>query len=174
MALAGSFSACRSNSSSGWQPVLVGRTGAVPAGLQASGRLHSFLCLLFQDISVTILTFVCYSACTFLPLARIPKLRLATEVKGKEVKDRFHNHSIMGRPTAETGGGTPQNQGLSEFKPLAKERRVGWGVKKPEEPKQQPANSYHELSDFYRREQEQHAGVLVNPIRVPRPLPKKP
>jgi hypothetical protein len=38
----------------------------------------------------------------------------------------------MGRPTLETGGGTPQNQGLSEFKPLAKESRVGWGVKKVE------------------------------------------
>jgi hypothetical protein len=38
----------------------------------------------------------------------------------------------MGRPTPETGGGTPPNQGLTEFKPLSQERRVGWGIKKPE------------------------------------------
>jgi hypothetical protein len=58
----------------------------------------------------------------------------------------------MGRPTPETGGGTPQNHGLSEFKPLAKERGVGWAVKKPEEPKQQPTDSRWESYDrFFRK-----------------------
>jgi hypothetical protein len=58
----------------------------------------------------------------------------------------------MGRPTPETGGGASQNQGLSEFKPLAKERGVGWGVKKPEEPKQQPADPNREAFErFFRR-----------------------
>jgi hypothetical protein len=58
----------------------------------------------------------------------------------------------MGRPTPETGGGTPQNQGLSEFKPLAKEREVGWGVKKQEEPKQQLSDPQWESYDrFFRK-----------------------
>jgi hypothetical protein len=51
---------------------------------------------------------------------------------------------------------------------------VGSGVKRPEEPKQQPAAPSHELSENYRREQERHSGVLENPIRVPRPLPQNP
>jgi hypothetical protein len=57
----------------------------------------------------------------------------------------------MGRPTPETGGGASQNQGLSEFKPLAKERGVGWGVKKPEEPKQQPADPNREAFERFLR-----------------------
>jgi hypothetical protein len=58
----------------------------------------------------------------------------------------------MGRPTPETGGGASQNQGLSEFKPLAKERGVGWGVKKSEEPKQQPSDPNREAFErFFRR-----------------------
>jgi hypothetical protein len=79
----------------------------------------------------------------------------------------------MGRPTPETGGGTPHNQGLSEFKPLAKERQVGWGVKKPEEPKQQPADP--ELEAYRRTLKEPiESTVFKNPIRVPRPLPQNP
>jgi hypothetical protein len=58
----------------------------------------------------------------------------------------------MGRPTPETGGGASQNQGLSEFKPLSKEKGVGWGVKKPEEPKQQPSDPNREAFErFFRR-----------------------
>jgi hypothetical protein len=58
----------------------------------------------------------------------------------------------MGRPTPETGGGASQNQGLSEFKPLAKERGVGWSVKKSEEPKEQPSDSRWESYDrFFRK-----------------------
>jgi hypothetical protein len=43
----------------------------------------------------------------------------------------------MGRPTPETGGGTPQNQGFSEFKVLPEQKGVGPRVQKPEVPKQQ-------------------------------------
>jgi hypothetical protein len=70
---------------------------------------------------------------------------------------RFHNHRIMGRPTQETGGGTPQNHGLSEFKPLAKERGIGWGVKK-EAPKQQPADADFEASE-QRKQRPRRSGV---------------
>jgi hypothetical protein len=66
----------------------------------------------------------------------------------------------MGRPTPETRGGTPQNQGLSEFKPLAKERGVGWGVKKPEEPKQQPADPRWESYDRFFRKGPMRPAVL--------------
>ena len=51
-------------------------------------------------------------------------------------------------------------------------QEAGSGGKKPDEQKQQPANPPHELSEYYRREQEQHSGVLKNPIRVQRPLPQ--
>ena len=57
----------------------------------------------------------------------------------------------MGRPTPEAGGGTLQNQGLSEFRQLAKEREVGWSVKKQEEAKQQPADSRWESYDRFFR-----------------------
>jgi hypothetical protein len=63
-----------------------------------------------------------------------------------------NDHSIMGRPTPESGGGTPQNQGLSEFKPSAKERGVGWGVKKPEEPNQQTLTPDRTLYERFHRE----------------------
>jgi hypothetical protein len=63
---------------------------------------------------------------------------------------------------------------LSSLKPLPKEREVGSGVKKPEEPKQQPSSPHNELSEYYKREQERHSGVFENPIRVPRPLPQNP
>jgi hypothetical protein len=64
----------------------------------------------------------------------------------------------MGRPTPETGGGTPQNHGLSEFKPLAKERQVSWGVKKPEAPKQQPADAGFEVSE-QRKQRPRRLGI---------------
>jgi hypothetical protein len=66
----------------------------------------------------------------------------------------------MGKPTPETGGGTPHNHGLSEFKPLSKERRVGWGVKKAEEPKQQPADSRWESYDRFFRKGPMHPAVF--------------
>jgi hypothetical protein len=66
----------------------------------------------------------------------------------------------MGRTTPETGGGTPQNQSLSEFKPLSQERRVGWGVKKPEEPKQQPADSRWESYDRFFKKGPMRPAVL--------------
>jgi hypothetical protein len=47
----------------------LGATGAVRIGLQPSGRFHLVLCRFFQEISFTTLTFVCYSAPTFLPVA---------------------------------------------------------------------------------------------------------
>jgi hypothetical protein len=79
----------------------------------------------------------------------------------------------MGRPTPETGGDTPQNQGLSEFKPLSKGKEVAWGVKKPEAPKQQPSDAERELA---KQLLGKHWGATVfeGPFRVPRPLPKKP
>jgi hypothetical protein len=58
----------------------------------------------------------------------------------------------MGKPTPETGGGASQNQGLSEFKVLPEQKGVGPRVQKPEEPKQQPADSRWESYDrFFRR-----------------------
>jgi hypothetical protein len=57
----------------------------------------------------------------------------------------------MGRPTPETGGGASQNQGLSEFKSLSKERGVGWGVKKSEQPKQQPSDPNREAFERFLR-----------------------
>jgi hypothetical protein len=57
----------------------------------------------------------------------------------------------MGRPTPESGGGASQNQGLSEFKPLAKERGIGWSVKKPEEPKQQSSDPNREAFERFFR-----------------------
>jgi hypothetical protein len=66
----------------------------------------------------------------------------------------------MGRPTPETGGGTPQNQGLSEFNPLSQERRVGWGVKKLEEPKEQPADPNREAFERFLRSTPMRPAVL--------------
>src|SRR5918999_539105 len=51
------------------------------------------------------------------------------------VNDQRH----MSRPTPETGGGTPQNHGLSEFKVVPERQGVGPRMPKPEVPKQQPA-----------------------------------
>jgi hypothetical protein len=48
-------------------------------------------------------------------------------------------------------GDKPHNHGLSEFKPLSTDRGVGWGVKKPEEPKQQPSDSQWESYDRFFR-----------------------
>jgi hypothetical protein len=86
----------------------------------------------------------------------------------------------MGRPTPETGGGTPQNQGLGEFKRLSKERGVSWSVKKPEEPKQQPADSQWESYDRFFRNGPMRPAVLegVSPRRQNgegnQPTPQKP
>jgi DNA-binding XRE family transcriptional regulator len=79
----------------------------------------------------------------------------------------------MGRPTPETGGGTPQNQGLSEFKVLPEQKGVGPHVQKPEEPKQQQNNAEIEV---YKQLRGKRWGstVFENPIRVPRPLPQNP
>ena len=74
----------------------------------------------------------------------------------------------MGRPTPETGGGTPQNQGLSEFKPLSKERGVGWGVKKPEEPKQQPVDPNREAFERFLRRGPMRPAVFRGHERISR------
>jgi hypothetical protein len=58
----------------------------------------------------------------------------------------------MGRPTPETGGGAPHNQGLSEFKVLPEQKGAGPRVQKHGEPKQQPADSRWESYDrFFRK-----------------------
>jgi hypothetical protein len=80
----------------------------------------------------------------------------------------------MGRPTPETGGGNPYNIDLKTLRVAPEERRFGSSFKKPEEPVQQPSSPNNELSEYYSREQERHSGILVNRIRVPRPLPRKP
>jgi hypothetical protein len=54
------------------------------------------------------------------------------------------------------------------------QRQFRRGLKKPEESKQQPTEQNHELTEYYKREQERHSGVLENPIRVQRPLTQKP
>jgi hypothetical protein len=81
----------------------------------------------------------------------------------------------MSSRSIEAGGnqGTPHNQDQEHFKALKEEGRFH-GIQKPEEPKQQSSKPNNELSEYYRREQERHSGVLENPIRVPRPLPRKP
>jgi hypothetical protein len=87
----------------------------------------------------------------------------------------------MGKPTPETGGGTPQNHGLSEFKPLSQERRVGWSIKKPEVPKQQPADPDRTLYERFHGVR-RRSGVLgghtwnlpENPIRAQQSLPQNP
>jgi hypothetical protein len=78
------------------------------------------------------------------------------------------------------GGGEPNPKPLHSggiehhIRDLQERDRFRRGVRKPEEPKQQPATPSHELSEHYRREQERHSGVLENPIRVSRPLSKNP
>jgi hypothetical protein len=57
----------------------------------------------------------------------------------------------MGRPTPETGGGGPQNQGLSEFKVLPEQKGIGPRVQKPEEPNQQPADPNREAFERFLR-----------------------
>jgi hypothetical protein len=74
----------------------------------------------------------------------------------------------MGRPTPETGGGAPQHQGLSEFKPLARERRAGWGVKKPEEPKQQPSDPNREAFERFLRSTPMRPAVFGGHVRPSR------
>jgi hypothetical protein len=131
--------------------VLVGLTGAVPAGLQVSVRLHPIPSLLFQQISVTILTFVCYSACTFcLSLANTE-----ARFKGKreEVKQPLVNdQSPMGRPTPETGGGKPHHQDHEHFTALKEQGQFDSGDKKLIKPTQQPADPRWESYDrFFRK-----------------------
>jgi hypothetical protein len=58
----------------------------------------------------------------------------------------------VGSRSLEAGGDKPHNHGLSEFKPLSTDRGVGWGVKKPEEPKQQPTDPDRTLSERFQRE----------------------
>jgi hypothetical protein len=72
-----------------------------------------------------------------------------------------------------TPEGTPNNIEVSSLKPVREKKAPGRSVKKPEELKQQPSNTYHEFYEHTRREQEQHHGVLENSIQVPRPLPRK-
>ena len=73
-----------------------------------------------------------------------------------------------------TPEGRPHNIDVYSLNPPLAKREPGWGVKKPEVPTQQPATPSHGLTKFYRREKERHSGVLENPIRVPRPLPRNP
>jgi hypothetical protein len=70
--------------------------------------------------------------------------------------------------------GNPYNIDPKTVRVAPEQSRVGSGFKKPEAPKQQPSNPSHELTEYYKREQERHSGVLENPIRVQRPLPQKP
>jgi hypothetical protein len=87
---------------------------------------------------------------------------------------RFHNHRIMGTPTSETGGGSFQNQGLSEFKALPEQKVVGPRVQKPEEPKQQPADQERDAAKQLLGKRWGKT-VWENPIQVPRPnWPKQP
>jgi hypothetical protein len=103
--------------------------------------------------------------------------------KSGEVKQSLVNDQrLMGRPTPETGGGTPQNQGLSEFRPSAKEREVGWGVKKQEEAKQQPADSRWESYDRFFRSVPMRSAMFREHERLSRrrnvegyqPIPQNP
>jgi hypothetical protein len=80
-----------------------------------------------------------------------------------------------------SGGGEPNPKplhsvGIAEHISDLQERGgFRGGVIKPEEPKQQPSSPNNELSEYYRREQERHSGLLENPLRVQRPSwPKKP
>jgi hypothetical protein len=72
------------------------------------------------------------------------------------------------------GGDKPSNPGFSDFKALPKGREVGWSIKKPEEPKQQPSDPELEA---YRQVHREPRGstVFEGPLRVPRPnWPKQP
>ena len=85
-----------------------------------------------------------------------------------------NDQRYMGRPTAETGGGTPQNQGLSEIKVLPEQKGVGPRVQKPEQPKQQPTTPDRTLYERVHGTRRQ-SGVLENPIEaVPPNFPKNP
>jgi hypothetical protein len=78
----------------------------------------------------------------------------------------------MGIRSPETGN--PFNIDPKTVRVAPEQRQFTSGLKKPEEPKQQPSNPSHELTEYYRREQERHSGVLENPIRVQRPLSQNP
>jgi hypothetical protein len=49
------------------------------------------------------------------------------------------------------GGDKPSNPGLSDFKALPKRREVGWSIRKPEEPKQQPSDPAREGNEQHTR-----------------------
>jgi hypothetical protein len=49
------------------------------------------------------------------------------------------------------GGDRPSNQGLSDFKVLSKGREVGWSIKIPTEPTENPVSPYKELAERLRR-----------------------
>jgi hypothetical protein len=100
--------------------------------------------------------------------AKAKREEVITSVSQPLVNDQRH----MGVPIE--GGDRPGNQGLSEFKVLRERQGLGPRIQKPDEPKRQPSSLNNELSEYYSREQERHSGILVNPIRVPRPLPQNP
>jgi hypothetical protein len=79
--------------------------------------------------------------------------------------------NLMGTRSPE--GGNPFNIDLSSLTPVPEKRELGWSLKKLEEPKQQPIDPELEA---YRQVQKIPRGstVFVGPLRVPRPLPKKP
>jgi hypothetical protein len=95
------------------------------------------------------------------------------EEAGKAASEKLKEQLGEGRGDAQPNPKPSHNLDLRSLRPLPKERGVGSGVKNPEKPKQQPSKPNHELTEFYRREQERHSGVLENPIRVSRPLPRK-
>jgi hypothetical protein len=79
----------------------------------------------------------------------------------------------MSSRSTEAGGEKPGNHGLSDFKVLTEQRGVGPRVGRPEAPQQQPTDPELEA---YRQLQREPRGstIFVGPLRVPRPLPKKP
>jgi hypothetical protein len=83
------------------------------------------------------------------------------------------DQSLMGGIRSPEGG-NPFNIDPKTVRVAPEQRQFRRGLKKPEEPKQQPTEQNHELTEYYKREQERHSGVLENPIRVQRPLPRTP
>jgi hypothetical protein len=66
----------------------------------------------------------------------------------------------MGRPTPETGGSTPNNGGLSEFKVLSEQKGVGPRAQKPIEANQQPADPNREAFERFLRSTPMRPAVI--------------
>jgi hypothetical protein len=150
-----------------------GAADALREGLQSSGSLHSVSCLSFQEISFTILTFVCYDASTF--CLSLPKLRRVGKAKGGGAQSvsqpLVSDQQPMGMP--KEGGNKPNDLGLRDFKVLPEHKGVGPRVQKLQEPKPQPSDPG--LAAHRRLLKEPRgSAVFENSLRVPRPLSRKP